>query len=126
MCPELLLAFLYFFTVLLVNYFLGKFLTTGWEKILFFLKLKKIAQLYKPQGTFSKSPLSLLSFFYFTPQKQNARRFLASVSNLKTTQDLLVLGNSYKYLMKIQGKTRSLTPNYYFQLLQLQYIAEFV
>ena len=118
MCTEFLLAILYFITIFFVNYFLSKLLKTYLSNIFSLLKLKNIFVSFKK----STNNLVFLLSSFFKKEKKNSN-LLANLHKFSKTTDILVIGNTYKYLLTNLQKENSLDNKiYYFELLANQYL----
>ena len=119
MCTEFLLAFLYFITIFIVNYFLSKLLKNYFDNIFSLIKLRNIFVTFKK----STNALVFLLSSLEKKEKQNIS-FLRYLNKNSTTQDILVIGNTYKYLSKqVKQEGSSETNRYYFELLGNQYLS---
>ena len=119
MCTEFLLAILYFITIFFVNYFLSKLLKTYLNNIFYLLKLKNIFVLFKK----STNNLVFLLSSFFKKEKKNAN-LLANLHKFSKTNDILIIGNTYKYLLTNLQKENSIDNKiYYFELLANQYLS---
>jgi hypothetical protein len=118
MCTELILAFLYFSAILIVNYFLYKLLINYFSRIIYLLKVRNIFM------TFKSSSSLLLPFLYNFSQTDSTTS-LKLLNTSSSTRDIFIIGNTYKYLLDtLKNKnTLSGTTLYYFQLLQNQYLS---
>ena len=118
MCTEFLLAIIYFATIFFVNYFLFKLLKTYFKNVFYLLRLKNIFK------SFKKSNNTLVFFLSSLLQKEKKNStVLATLHRFSKTQDILVIGNTYKYLstnLKYEASTSKL---YYFELLANQYLS---
>jgi hypothetical protein len=112
MCTELILAFIYFTVILIINYLLFNFLKNIKEKIFDLIKRKRILTI------FEKENQRLLYSFVFNSQNLNQNeKSLYSFSQNSETTDLLIIGSSYKYFkQKIKQNL------YFFELLENQYL----
>ena len=119
MCTELFLAFIYFFTIIVVNYFLYKVLVNYVEKIIYLLKIRNILSSFK----ISKNSLF---FLLYSSSIIQSKILLKSLSNNFYCPDLFLIGNIYKYLVLSlkKEKTVNLTTLYYFRLLENQYLSK--
>jgi hypothetical protein len=115
MCTELILAVLYFFILFFVNFFLYKLLKNYFQNILYLLKIKNIFTIYKNQD------LSFLSLLYFS-ENLNYRILLKNSISLNDSKDIILIGNSYKFLQKRKNNDNSI--NYYLELLKQQYLSK--
>ena len=119
MCTEFLLAILYFITIFFVNYFLSKLLKTYLINIFYLLKLKNIFVLFKK----STNNLIFLLSSFFKKEKKNSN-LLANLHKFSKTNDILIIGNTYKYLLMNLQKENSVDNKiYYFELLANQYLS---
>ena len=118
MCTEFFLALVYFLTIVFVNYFLFKLLKSYLTNIFYLLKLRNIFVSFKKS---TNNLVFLLSSFSKKEKKNSA--VLLNLARFSTTKDLLVIGNTYKYLGKIlQNENVDETNLYYFELLANQYL----
>jgi hypothetical protein len=114
MCPEFLLAILYFTILFLVNSFLWKVLQSYAQKIQFVEKIKRISSLKLEKK-------GLLSFL-LSPFRKEKNSF-SSFSSLKTCsqpKDLILLGATYDYLRS--ERKQSSQKNSFFDLFSLQFL----
>ena len=118
MCTELFLAFLYFSTILIVNYFLYRLLINYFSRINYLFKVRTIF------SNFKNSSLQLFSILYMF-SRVDANVSLPILNGSSSTTDVFIIGNIYKYLNKNleTRKTLSATTVYYFQLLENQYLS---
>ena len=119
MCTEFFLALLYFITIFIVNYFLFKLVKNYFENIFSLVKLRNIFVTYKKATNNLVFLLSSLE----KKEKKNIS-FLRSLNSYSTTQDILIIGNTYKYLSRKfpqEGMTEA--NKYYFELLGNQYLS---
>ena len=119
MCTEFLLAIIYFSTIFFVNYFLLKLLKTYFKNVFYLLRLKNIFKSFKKVNNIIVFFLSSL----LQKEKKNSI-FLGTLHRFSKTQDVLIIGNTYKYLSK-NLEYESFTNNkpYYFELLANQYLS---
>jgi len=118
MCTEFLLAFIYFLTIIIVNYFLYKLITNYLTNISYLLKINIILKDYPENQTYS--------LFYKLIKKDNKKvSLLKQLSLIDQKADILILGNIYKYLDENLEKSRNINSfnNYYFNLLRFQYLS---
>ena len=118
MCTEFLLAFIYFLTIIIVNYFLYKLITNYLTNISYLLKINIILKDYPENQTYS--------LFYKLIKKDNKKvSLLKQLSLIDQKADILILGNIYKYLDENLEKSRNTNSfnNYYFNLLRFQYLS---
>jgi hypothetical protein len=118
MCTEVLLAFLYFITLCIVNIFLWKLLFSYIKNISLINKIKKI--------TLSTVPETEISIYFLLLKEKKIKKEI-SINKLKTLfskqnkiqkkdEDILVLANYYQYL------TRKKLSNFFERLFSLQFI----
>jgi len=121
MCTELLLALIYFVTIFAVNFFLYKLLTTYVKNIFSLLKMKNILNTFPGE---EKTIFSLLSLYSKNPSKN--RSMLLRLPNLVTSQDVLILGNIYRFLLseKQKPEENKNSSTFYLQLLENQYLSK--
>ena len=118
MCTEFFLAFVYFLTIVFVNYFLFKLLKSYLGNIFYLLKLRNIFVSFKKS---TNNLVFLLSSFSKKEKKNSA--VLTNLSRFSNTTDLLVIGNTYKYLGDVlQNENVNDANLYYFELLANQYL----
>jgi hypothetical protein len=65
MCTELLLAIIYFITILVVNFFIYKLLKSYYKNISYLLRLKNIYKLYKTEK------MGIISNLYFVANSKS-------------------------------------------------------
>ena len=119
MCTEFILAILYFITIFFVNYFLSKLLKNYLVNIFYLLKVKNIFSSFKK----STNNLVFLLSSFFRKEKKNSN-LLANLHKFSKTNDVLVIGNTYKYILTNLQKEISLDSKiYYFELLANQYLS---
>jgi len=119
MCTELFLAFLYFFILFSLNFFLFRLLKNYFETIKLLEKFKRIFFIYKPNKL--DRFLFFLSFFQ---EKKISGTFSNELYKIADdTEDILLIGNTLKIFQ--QEKKINTTENYYFQLLEKQYLSSF-
>ena len=119
MCTEFLLAILYFITIFFVNYFLSKLLKNYLVNIFYLLIVKNIFSSFKK----STNNLVFLLSSFFRKEKKNSN-LLANLHKFSKTNDVLVIGNTYKYILTNLQKEISLDSKiYYFELLANQYLS---
>ena len=119
MCTEFLLAIIYFVTIFFVNYFLFKLLKTYFKNIFYLLRLKTIFKSFK---TSNNNLVFFLSSFLKKEKKSSA--LLGTLHKFSNTEDLLIIGNTYKYLSS--NLKYEITDNnqiYYLKLLANQYLS---
>ncbi len=114
MCPEFLLAILYFTILFLVNSFLWKVLQSYTQKIKFVEKIKKISSLKLEKK-------SLLSFLLSPFKKEkNSFSIFSSLKTYSQPKDLILLGATYEYL-RSERKQFSQKDSF-FELFSLQFL----
>jgi hypothetical protein len=121
MCTELSLAILYFITIFSVNFFLFKVLKNYIVNIIYLQQLKNIFVSFP-----EKNELKLLSLLYlFLKKDMKNRNLLTSISSVNEIEDSLIIGNIYLNLLKNQENrsAKRISENFYFQLLQNQYLS---
>ena len=119
MCTEFFLAFIYFLTIVFVNYFLFKLLKSYLGNIFYLLKLRNIFISFKKS---TNNLVFLLSSFSKKEKKNSA--VLINLSRFSNTTDLLIIGNTYKYLGNVlQNENVNDANLYYFELSANQYLA---
>ena len=132
MCSELLLAFLYFIIIFVVNLYITFLLPTLFSSITGFQKLKKI------QKTYKVDELNWIIFFYIYNKNQAKIEKSIPSSNFENLlhefhlknfidlelKDSLLIGHIYKQL-KDTKKSKNYTNFYYFYLLESQYKSKF-
>lgn len=119
MCTEFLLAIIYFVTIFFVNYFLLKLVRTYLKNIFYLLRLKIIFK------SFKESNNNLVFFLSSLTKKQKKNSLaLSTLHKFSKTQDILIIGNTYKYLSD-NLKYELLNDNkvYYFGLMTNQYLS---
>ena len=98
MCTEFFLAILYFLILFFVNYFLIKLLKENGKSFIFFLKMKRMFQLFKKKEQ-KRNFLSFLVHFSFLKKKKNNLFFLLDYLNQRFKfEDGLMLGCTYSFL----------------------------
>jgi hypothetical protein len=119
MCTEFFLAFVYFLTIVFVNYFLFKLLKSYLGNIFYLLKLRNIFVSFKK----STNNLVFLLSSFSKKEKKNST-ILTNLARFSNTTDLLIIGNTYKYLGNVlQNENVNNANLYYFELLANQYLA---
>ena len=119
MCTEFLLAIIYFVTILFVNYFLFRLLKTYTKNIFYLLRLKTIF-------TFFQKANNNLVYFFFSLLKKEKKNsnLLGILHKFSKTQDLLIIGNTYKYLGNNLNYEKEFNNQiYYFELLANHYLS---
>jgi len=114
MCPEFLLAILYFTILFLVNSFLWKVLQSYIQKIQFVEKMKKMSLLKLEK----KGLLSLL-LSLFKKEKKSFSVF-SSLKTYSQPKDLILLGTTYEYLKKERKQFSQ--KDSFFDLFSLQFL----
>jgi hypothetical protein len=110
MCQEVFLAAIYFVIICLANILFLKLVMNLVQRFLLFTKMKKILK------TFPSSFSSLLICFYFLLD-ESAKVNYSLVKNYVSSEDLLIVGNFYDFLVKRKkGENRV-----FFALLKDQY-----
>ena len=119
MCTEFLLAIIYFVTIFFVNYFLFKLLKTYSKNIFYLLRLKNIFKSFKDSNN---NLVFFLSSMLKTEKKNST--ILVTLNRLSKTQDILVIGNTYKYLSSnLKYETSADNKIYYFELMANHYLS---
>jgi hypothetical protein len=119
MCTEFLLAIIYFVTIFFVNYFLFKLLKTYSKNIFYLLRLKNIFKSFKD----SNNNLVFFLASMLKTEKKNST-ILVTLNRLSKTQDILVIGNTYKYLSSnLKYETSADNKIYYFELMANHYLS---
>jgi hypothetical protein len=118
MCTEFFLALIYFFTIVIVNYFLFRLVRNYLKNIFYLIKIKNILV---------KDPDNLLfqELYQLTKKEFKNSNFLISLKKIENKNDVLLIGNIYKYFSDNidKGKNSKIEQNYYFRLLQAQYLS---
>ena len=118
MCTEFLLAIIYFVTIFFVNYFLFKLLKTYFKNIFYLLRLKTIFKLFK------KSNNNLVFLSSLLKKEKKNSTLLGTLHKFSNTQDILIIGNTYKYLSSnLKYETAVDNQIYYFELLANHYLS---
>jgi hypothetical protein len=119
MCTEFLLAIIYFVTIFFVNYFLFKLLKTYSKNIFYLLRLKTIFKSFKD----SNNNLVFFLSSMLKTEKKNSN-ILLTLNRLSKTQDILIIGNTYKYLSSnLKYETSADNKIYYFELMANHYLS---
>lgn len=119
MCTEFLLAIIYFVTIFFVNYFLFKLLKTYSKNIFYLLRLKTIFKSFKDSNN---NLVFFLSSMLKTEKKNSS--ILLTLNRLSKTQDILIIGNTYKYLSSnLKYETSADNKIYYFELMANHYLS---
>jgi hypothetical protein len=118
MCTEFFLALIYFLTIIVVNYFLFRLLRNYLKNIFYLLKIQNILKIESKNNLFKK-------LYKFNKKEFQNSNFLKNIEKKEFSQDVLLLGNVYKYLSDNidKGKNDNTKNNYYFTLLTLQYLS---
>ena len=118
MCTEFFLAFIYFVAIIIVNYFLYQLIINYLKNISYLWKISKIFKEYPENETYA--------LFYKFLKKENKKSFLLKkLSEMKNKDDILIIGNIYKYLDDNIDKSSEVNKfnTYYFSLLKYQYLS---
>ena len=114
MCTELFLAFLYFLTITIVNYFLFKWINLSVEKHKVLLKTNRIKKLFNNE--------QLSKFFIFS---KFLKKEIPNIENLEqmtqkslVLMDIIILSKFFQTFSRMP-KTSS---TYYWKLMELQYV----
>ena len=111
MHTEFLLALLYFLTILLVNSFLFQLTKTSYQKILFFMRMKKFFLISKQKNA------SLFSFLLKKKrQPKNSFQLMKKIDFPR--KDFLLLGK-FSHFLHAEKKTN----NFYLELIAQQYMS---
>lgn len=125
MCTEFFLVIIYFFVVLTINYFFFKLLRVYLINIFELIKFKNIFKFFKSSDILMISNLYLNlksnSFNFLILKRLN---ILTTIYFSKNNQDIVLLGNLYKFLNKNVklGLNEYNSGSFYLQLLERQYI----
>ena len=123
MCTELVLAIFYFLTLFIVNFFLSKLLISYQTNILFLLKIKNIL------NSFDKKKLKGISIFYFYSKNEfKNKSILNKFSSFSKVKDMLIIGSTYRYLLKNLSRKNNdfVSLSYYLKLLETQFLPFFI
>ena len=115
MCTEFFLAIIYFVTIFFVNYFLFKLLKTYFKNIFYLLRLRIIFKFFK------KSNNNLVYYLSSFLKKEDNSLLLVNLHRFSKTKDILVIGNTYKYLSTYYENSTD-SKIYYFELLATHYL----
>ena len=119
MCTEFLLAIVYFVTIFFVNYFLFKLLKTYFKNISYLLRLKTIFKSFKE----SNNNLVFFLSSLLKKEKRNSTALL-TLHKFSNTQDILIIGNTYKYLSSnLKYEASDDNKIYYFELMTDHYLS---
>ena len=132
MCTELILAFIYFITIFLVNYFLLQLLKNNIETISYLLKIENLLTYYS-----STQQKNLFYYLIQFKKKIKTVQMFYYLNGLLETEDILIIGNTYKFLVKNAKKenislmasekneNKAFFANkLYFRLLENQYLSQ--
>ena len=120
MCTEFLLAIIYFITIFFVNYFLFKLLKTYFKNIFYLLRLKTIFKSFKT----SNNNLVFFLSSLLKKEKKGSALLLGTLHKFSNTEDILIIGNTYKYLSNnLKYEISDNNRIYYFELLSNQYLS---
>ena len=119
MCTELLLAIIYFSTIITVNYFLYNLLKNYVKNIFYLSKLKNIFIKFKKEDV-----KSLALFYFYSKNDFKNINLLGVLNKFSTSNDTIVIGKTYNYLAtNIEKKSTSNNALiYYLRLLENQYL----
>jgi len=119
MCTELLLAIIYFSTIITVNYFLYNLLKNYVKNIFYLSKLKNIFIKFKKEDV-----KSLALFYFYSKNDFKNINLLGVLNKFSTSNDTIVIGKTYNYLAtSIEKKSTSNNALiYYLRLLENQYL----
>jgi hypothetical protein len=119
MCTELLLAIIYFSTIITVNYFLYNLLKNYVKNIFYLSKLKNIFIKFKKEDV-----KSLALFYFYSKNDFKNINLLGILNKFSTSNDTIVIGKTYNYLAtNIEKKSTSNNALiYYLRLLENQYL----
>ena len=116
MCTELFLAIIYFITIFIVNFFLYKLLKSYWSNIFYLLRLQNIYKFYK------NDKIEIISNLYlYLKNRTKNQKTLINLNKFSIKKDALIIGNVYKLLKN--NKISLNSNNYYFKLLEIQYLS---
>jgi hypothetical protein len=141
MCTELILAALYFLTIFIMNYFLFRLVKISLKNASYLQKIKQVGKILEKTTKMQEKNNNLLKkfefntsnflcYFFLTLRKDFKKViFLPTLTKIKKTQDLLILGNTYNLILKYNQENKknsssstSFFNTYYFQLLENQYL----
>jgi hypothetical protein len=114
MCTELFLAFLYFITITIVNYFLFKWIILSFEKHKRLLKTNKLKTLFTNKQLSKFYNLSI----FLKKEIPNMKNLEQMTQNSIISKDIIILSKFFQTLSQMP-KTSSI---YYWKLMELQYI----
>jgi hypothetical protein len=114
MCKELFLAFLYFSTIFIVNFFLGFLVKNYLRKVFYLRKLKNI------EKKISLSKNNLIPFLYFyNKYKEKSEKLKKKIPGGVELKDSLVIGNIYIELKKEEN----FSSLFYYKLQETMYLS---
>ena len=115
MCTEFILALIYFSIIFIINFLLVKLLLSYKKSLISLFKFQNIFKF------FEKKNLKLLLVLKKMNKKEvNVFSFNSEMENFSDTEDILIIGNIYKYCYSnIKNKNST---NFYFLLLKQQYL----
>jgi len=126
MCTELILAIIYFLTLVIINYFMFKLIKTNLINIFNLIKIEKIL---KYSYTSEKKNL----FYYLIQLQKNSKnsKVLSELNKVLESKDLLLIGNTYQFLSKkialnfqVTQKKEFVSNKIYLNLLENQYLSK--
>jgi hypothetical protein len=119
MCTELLLAIIYFSTIITVNYFLYNLLKSYVKNIFYLSKLKIIFTKFKKEDV-----KSLALFYFYSKNDFKNINLLGVLNKFSNSNDTIVIGKTYNYLAtNIEKQSNSNNALiYYLRLLESQYL----
>jgi len=125
MCTELILAIIYFLTILIINYFIFKLIKMNFTNIFYLIKVEKIFQYFL--GSQKKN-----IFYYLIQLKKNPKnpKIISLLNNILDSNDLLLIGSTYQFLSKHLETTQKssqkefVSNKLYFKLLENQYLSK--
>jgi len=116
MCKELFIAFLYFLTIFIVNFFLVILIKSYLTKIFYFTKLKNIARVIP----FSNN--NLIPFLYFyNKYKEKIEKLKQKFPKELDLRDSLIIGNIYGELIA-KKSLENFSSIFYYKLQQAIYL----
>jgi hypothetical protein len=118
MCKELLIAFLYFLTIVVLNFFLLFLFKSNLSKIFYFQKFKTI------ENKILYSKINLIPFLYFYNKYEEKIKQLKKKNSLtKPNTDSVIIGNIYKELRK-QKNYENFSFLFYYKLQEAIYLSK--
>ena len=118
MCTELFLALVYFTTIVIVNFFLFKLLTSYFNEI---IELQRVKRIFVQT---SEKKVSIFSQLAEMNKNQNrTAKILKNLQTFSKTDDIIIIGLTYKYLSDNITKN-SKYDNLFTKMLQNQYLYE--